>query len=351
VLRRCRANAVYPVIGESCANDPNTFDLKSTDEIFDDGGVPPAAADDSASTDYGKPVVVDELSNDNTHGAPSHVKLTSAPQHGTAHLLSDNEFRYKPAAGFSGSDSFQYTLTTPNGSSTATVMVNVAAPPPSAKDDSASTTRDHGVDIDVTANDNPRGQDITKLDVTSAPHHGKAHLVQTSGGRQIRYTPKAGYLGTDTFRYKITTAGGTATATVHVDVSAPPPVAVDDSASVGSGKSVTVAVTQNDNANGEPITITSTSDPAHGSVQVSGLNVVYTADANYTGPDSFTYTIQNGDGSDSATVHITVSSSGVLADTGVDSAALLQIGGALVLVGGLSTAAGRRRRRGRHVAA
>lgn len=353
VLKPCHANAEFPIVGPACANDPTSgeFVAKSTDEIFDDPGLPPAAADDSAQTGYRQPVVVDELSNDNTKGAPASVKITSGPGHGSAQVLSDKKIRYQPAAGFSGTDKFQYTLSTANGSATATVTVTVAAPPPSAKDDSASTTRDQAVDIDATANDNPRGQDITKLDVASTPQHGTAHVVHTAHGREIRYTPDSGYLGKDSFRYSFTTDGGTASATVHVDVTPPPPVAVDDSASVHSGDSVTVAVTQNDDANGGgQLTITSTSTPGHGSVQISGQTVVYTADASYTGPDSFTYTIENAGGSDTATVHITVSSSGVLADTGMNSAALLQIAGALLVLGATSTAAGRRRR-GRHAGA
>jgi hypothetical protein len=212
--------------------------------------------------------------------------------------------------------------------------------------------RDHGVNVDVTKNDNPRGRTIGKIHVTAGPNHGTAHVVPTAGGREIRYTPDTGYVGSDTFRYSITTDGGTASATVHVDVVAPPPDAVDDSGQTQSGKSVTVHVTANDDENGGgPLTITAAGTPGHGSVQIVGQDIVYTADSTYTGPDSFTYTIRNAGGSDTATVNITVSGSGNLAETGVDSAALLEIGAALLLLGGVATAAGHRRRRGRDAGA
>lgn len=331
--------------------------IKSTDAIFEDTGLPPVAADDSASTPYNTAKLVDVLANDDTQGAPvKNVSVHRAPGHGTAHVVSTSsgpQIRYTPARGFVGTDTFTYTLTTGNGSSTATVTVNVGAPPPAAKDDSASTSMDQAVTVDVTRNDNPRGRAITQLKVTSNPQHGSAHVVHTSNGPEVRYTPDAGFTGNDTFHYSITTDGGTASATVHVDVSAPAaaPVAVDDAASTKSGTAVTVPVTSNDQPNGGgPLHITSTGTPAHGTVRVDGQDVVYTPDDSYTGTDSFTYTVQNDNGSATATVHITVTGSRTLANTGVDSQALLEVGGMLLLTGGAATTAGRRRRRSGHAA-
>lgn len=342
-----------------CFVEPGNPDsgMKSTDAVFDDNGLPPVADDDSASTPYQTATDVDVLSNDTTHGAPvKGVSVRRAPGHGSAHVVSTSsgpQIRYVPADGFVGTDTFSYTLTTGNGSSTATVRVDVGAPPPSAKDDSAATTTGQPVTIDVSNNDNPRGRPITQLRVTSTPQHGTAHVVHTSNGPQVRYTPDTGYVGNDTFHYSITTDGGTASATVRVDVSAAAvaPVAVDDIASTKSGTAVTVPVTSNDQPNGGgTLRITSTGTPAHGTVRIEGRDVVYTPSGSYTGPDSFTYTVRNDNGSDTATVHITVTGSGFLANTGVDSQAMLEVGALLLVVGGAATAAGRRRRGNSHAA-
>jgi VCBS repeat-containing protein len=89
-----------------------------------------------------------------------------------------------------------------------------------------------------------------------------------------------------------------------------PPEAVDDSASTNEDNAVNIAVLANDHDfEGSTLTPTNVSDPPNGSVAVQGNGTItYTPDANYNGPDSFTYTASDGtDASDPATVSITVS--------------------------------------------
>lgn len=358
-IEPCQANGQFIIVAACMVNPtaaPGSQVMLSTDKIFEDTGLPPQAVNDSAGTGFQQPTTVDVLANDTTQGAPvTGLSVSSPPGHGSANVVSTasgREIRYRPENGFVGTDTFEYTLQTGNGQSTATVTVQVAAPPPTAHDDSAQTTRDHGVDVDVLGNDNPRGQDVTGLRVTSTPGHGRAYVVSTSTGREIRYVPDAGFIGADKFTYTIRTAGGTSEATVSVDVAAPPPIANDDTATTPQGQSVSVAVTANDDQNGGgALTITSTSTPGHGSVRIDGQHVVYTANSNYVGSDSFSYTVQNSGGSATATVHVTVTGSGNLAQTGLDSASLLGIGGLLLGSGAALSVAGRRRRGGRHARA
>ena len=51
----------------------------------------------------------------------------------------------------------------------------------------------------------------------------------------------------------------------------------------------------------------SVTDPANGTAVINGDNIDYTPDANFNGSDSFTYTVDDGNGgTDTATVNITV---------------------------------------------
>lgn len=201
--------------------DPATGALLSTDEIFDDPGLPPVAVNDSAHTTFGQGVTVDVLPNDTTHGAPVTVTVTvaAAPAHGTAivHAAANTAtIHYQPKAGFFGVDHFRYTLTTANGSSTATVTVTVTAPPPVAKDDSATTAAGTAVTIAALANDDARGVTGLKISSVADPAHGTARI----DGGSVVYTPDSGFAGTERFTYVAATLAGSDTAMITVTVQA-----------------------------------------------------------------------------------------------------------------------------------
>ena len=98
------------------------------------------------------------------------------------------------------------------------------------------------------------------------------------------------------------------------------PVAVADSATTLAGTAVTVPVTANDT--GIITSVAVASAPAHGTAAISGLNVIYTPAAGYSGSDTFTYTaIGPGGTSAPATVSITVNPVPVAVSSHVETTA------------------------------
>jgi VCBS repeat-containing protein len=88
-----------------------------------------------------------------------------------------------------------------------------------------------------------------------------------------------------------------------------PPEAVDDSATTNEDTAVDVPVLTNDHDfENSSLTPTNISDPPNGTATANlDGTIKYTPDANYNGPDSFTYTASDGtEASDPATVSITV---------------------------------------------
>ncbi|MHC5797936.1 Ig-like domain-containing protein [Lacisediminihabitans sp. FW035] len=263
---------------------------------------PLTAANDSGSTGYpaaattqATAVTINVLAND--VGTNKTVSAVTAPANGTAVITGSgvgNTVTYTPAAGFSGSDSFSYTVTDQYGQvKTATVAVVVT---PKAYNDTIATSTNTPATINVLAND--PGTNETAA-VGTAPTHG---ALSFAANGTVTYTPTTGYSGTDSFTYTQTANGGTSTATVNITVT---PLAVNDSYTTPVNVSVPVSVLANDK--GTSITATKLTDPAHGSVTIASNGTgTYVPAAEFTGTDSFTYTLSGTGGSATATVTIVV---------------------------------------------
>jgi outer membrane protein OmpA-like peptidoglycan-associated protein len=97
--------------------------------------------------------------------------------------------------------------------------------------------------------------------------------------------------------YKTTAGGANANA----------PVATDDQATTSSGTPVPVNVLGNDtDPNGDVLSIASFTQGSNGSVSQVDDNLVYTPTATFTGTDTFTYTINDPAGNQSAPATVTV---------------------------------------------
>ncbi len=264
------------------------------------------AADDTATTNEGESVTIDVLGNDD--GDATLTGDLTQPANGTVAIV-DGQIVYTPDAGFTGTDTFTYQVTDPDGNlATATVTVTVEGDVKAAND-SATTDEGEAVTIDVLGNDDADAE-ITRI--VTGPLNGTVSIV----GGQIVYTPDAGFTGTDTFTYEVTDPDGnlaTATVTVTVnEVKDDEVKAADDSVTTGEGEAVTIDVLNNDDADAEITRIIT--GPSNGTVSIVGGQIVYTPDAGFTGTDTFTYEVTDPNGNlATATVTITVKDDSVKA--------------------------------------
>ena len=254
--------------------------------------VTPVAADMSASAVAGSPATGNVLSG--AVGTGLSVTGHTDPGHGTVTLAQDGSYSYVPAAGYSGPDSFTYTVRDQAGSTaTGRVAVTVA---PMAAPDTATTASGAAIAIQVTGNDAGTGLTVTS---TTPPSHGG---VAVGAGGTITYTPASGYSGLDSFTYTVTDAAGqTVTTTVTITVV---PVAGEVAASTTAGTSATGNVLSA--AVGTGLSVTGHTAPTHGTVTIAtDGSYSYAPDAGYVGSDSFTYTVTDQAGS-TATGTVTV---------------------------------------------
>jgi hypothetical protein len=110
----------------------------------------PVAADDSASTTSPTAVSIDVASNDSDpdgHIDIASIRIVDAPAHGTATATADGHVIYTPAADFSGTDTFTYSIADNQGrvvGAVAHVTVKVAAATPPPTSGGNSNTGDTG---------------------------------------------------------------------------------------------------------------------------------------------------------------------------------------------------------------
>ncbi len=229
---------------------------------------------------------------------------------------------YSPAANFFGTETFTYTMSDGNGgSASAVVTVTVAEEndPPQATNDLVNVDED-SVDntLDILSNDSTAGdtgETLTIVEV-AAPEHGGTAVI-AADNLSITYTPAADFFGTERFTYKITDGNGgfaEATITVVVADTNDPPTANDDTFTIVKGTNDNrLAVIDNDSSAPDDaevlkvVSVSATTSGGTATVAADGTAILYTPDADFTGEQTLTYTLEDPDGATSeATVTVTI---------------------------------------------
>ncbi|MEW6982461.1 Ig-like domain-containing protein [Colwelliaceae bacterium 6471] len=176
--------------------------------------------------------------------------------------------------------------------------------PPVASNDVISANVNETVTIDVLANDSDVGDSMTISEVTT-PAFGQV----SSNDNALSYQPNENFIGKDTFSYTVKdSSGATDTALVEVTVKNVAPKAENDLVQTQQSIVVTVDALANDSSQGNhSLTIVSTSNPAHGVVNLDDGLITYTPNSGFAGQDSFAYIVRDSYGDEStAAVAITV---------------------------------------------
>jgi hypothetical protein len=146
--------------------------------------------------------------------------------------------------------------------------------------------------------------DVVRYVVVSQPAHGTLGSIGSDG--KVKYTPTAGYVGADSFTYKVNDGkADSAVATVKLTVKAKAdggttgstnhaPVAVAGSLTLSNSGSDWVKLEATD-ADGDTLTFRIVTQPAHGTLKFGQGNVyIYTPPSSYEGEDSFTFVANDG---------------------------------------------------------
>ncbi len=193
--------------------------------VIDFSGVLGGAQDDAYSVEKNSANNLLNIgANDTIFGNPTTATISLAPDHGGVAVMQNSpgnpaaiNVNYAPAPGFSGTETFQYTMDDGSVTDTATVTIVVLAP--EAVDDIANVIEGETVEIAVIANDTPGSGALVNhtVQITRQPNVGSASVVE---GNVVSYTAVAGSHGNDSLEYTLTDKAGSVSdpATVQIGI-------------------------------------------------------------------------------------------------------------------------------------
>ncbi len=267
----------------------------------------PIARDDSVFTPVDVAVNVPVLANDtDPDGDTLGVQMVAPPSDGTASINMDGTVRYVPSAGFRGAVRFGYTVGDGRGGVNTGRLEVVVNGLPVAVDDTILTQQDTDIDIPVLANDTDPDNNALQVSQVTQGANGQ---VTVNGDGTVRYSPRLGFFGRDTFEYVVDdgrTGNDRGQVTVNVNSR---PIANDDTASTQTATPVNIPVLANDtDAEMDALTVVSVTRVNTGTVAVieAGARVRFVPNSNFSGTDRFRYTLRDARGG-TATATVTVS--------------------------------------------
>lgn len=295
----------------------------------------PTANPDSGSAGENATILVDVLANDTDvdNGAVLTVTGASAPAGQGSASVVGNQVQFNPGTDFDDLDEGQteivvvsYTIQDEHGassSSTINITVTGTNDAPKANPDTATTSENATVLVDVLANDTDADDTVLTVTAATAPSgQGTAAVV----GNQVQFNPGTDFDYLDTgetanvvVSYTISDPhGATASSTISITVTGvnDPPVANDDTNSTDENSPVSGNVLANDTDPDDPLVVANPATfigafgtlvlAANGSYTYTPGAAAQALNNGQTANDVFTYIASDGTASDTATLTITV---------------------------------------------
>lgn len=271
-------------------------------------------ADSKTITTVKNQAIVNLLTGSDVENSPIIYAIVANPAQGVVVLNPlTGTFVYTPNLNFFGNDSFTFKVNDSSlDSNIATVNIVVTNPntPPVAQNGSYQLNEDQPYGGNFQAQDN-EGNSLTYT-VLTQPTNGVLTYNTSSG--TFTYTPNLNFNGVDVLTFKVNDGSVDSNiATVNFTINAvnDMPIANNQSVSVNqnsTNNSITLTASDIDSP---VLTYTLVAAPQHGTLSGTGANRVYTPTTNYTGPDFFTFKVNDGSNdSNVATVSINVNDLG-----------------------------------------
>jgi len=293
--------------------DPEGFSDSAFFQAFMEESSPLDAVDDQFQASTNQPLIITLASlfaNDVNEGSQEPIiqEVTNAIN-GTAQFNIAGDIIFTPDTNFVGEASFTYLADNlSGGQDTATVTINVINDNsvPVAQDDTGITLNEDTpttiLSSALLANDSDANNDPLTIAQVANALNGTVELTPSG---DVLFTPDTNYFGPASFTYTIDDGNG-GMATANVDLTIEPvndaPEAQDDTGLIAIEDEALVITAStllaNDNdVDNDVLTISQVTGATNGTVELtSSGDVLFTPTANYFGPASFIYTVDDGNG-------------------------------------------------------
>ncbi|QHW31382.1 tandem-95 repeat protein [Paenibacillus rhizovicinus] len=274
----------------------------------------PTAEGATETTAEGTPLTGMLVGADVDTGSTLTFANAADPAHGTLIVNSaTGAYTYTPASDYNGSDSFTFTVSDGTlTSAPATIDITVIAVnnAPTGTPAAATTDEDTALTGTLTGTDVDTAAASLTFAKAADPAHGTL-TVEANGA--YTYTPASNYNGSDSFTFTVSdgefaSVPATISITVNPVNDAPAGTAASETTAEDTALSGTLTGTDAETA-AASLTFAKATDPEHGTLTVNSASgaYTYTPDGDYSGSDSFTFTVSDGElTSAPATISITV---------------------------------------------
>ncbi|MGB3513321.1 MAG: tandem-95 repeat protein, partial [Microcoleaceae cyanobacterium] len=349
-----QGSLIYQSTGEEAGTDTFSYFVSDRDGgttsgllniDINPGNTAPEANDDVFETNEDTKITIDQselLAND-TDPDDDEITITAFAdnkiKNGTLEETK-NSFIYTPDENFSGEESFTYTVADSKGlTDTATVNINVTpvadAPTLEILTPTVSGRQDEEISLDINANlVDTSGSETLSITVAGVPEGATLSAGTDNGDGTWSLTPEqvenltlipSSEEQTEVLTFELTvtatatetenedTASESNTIAVEVNPLNSPPVANDDVFETNEDNAITIDKSEllaNDtDAENDEITLVefAADNIKNGALEETAESFIYTPNENFSGEESFTYTVADEEGlTDTATVKINV---------------------------------------------
>ncbi|MCC6456176.1 MAG: tandem-95 repeat protein [Caldilineaceae bacterium] len=265
----------------------------------------------------GQPAIADWMTRTVTNAHPNWANLSAYYQmsNGSGTSLTDDSGHGHSGTLFGGMSNANWVASTAFPASTPEPNET-----PVANAQTVSLDEDTSINITLTGSD--LDNDPLTYSIVDQPTKG----ALSGSAPNLTYTPAANRNGSDSFTFVVNDGrvnSATALVTITINPLNDAPVAVDDTASTAEDMPVTIHVLANDtDVDGDTLTVTSVGAASNGTVTHDTSSVTYTPNPGHVGSDSFSYTLDDGNGGTAtAQVQVTITEQNdppqALDDTGV----------------------------------